>query len=242
MNGGAAITAAARGQLYDLLATVFRRQLDARRLELLRAPEMLAAMSAAAIDPGQDFINGDGEAVLDRLAIDYTQLFHGPVERISPYECIQLGDSEEGMFAFRVAGTMKVNAGGTLFNANGQKNNDTWGQRAPWCDYSGPLGGKTVGIAILDHPENFRFPTYWHVRPYGLFCANRFGIHDFTRQGDGSHTISAGQSLTQRFRVLVHEGDAREARIAERFASFSEPPHVTVTRMECFDSEAARLR
>lgn len=99
MSGGAAITAAARGQLYDLLATVFRRPLDARRLELLRAPEMLAAMSAAAIDPGQDFIDGDGEALLDRLAIDYTQLFHGPVERISPYECIQLGDGEDLMGA-----------------------------------------------------------------------------------------------------------------------------------------------
>jgi TorA maturation chaperone TorD len=97
MNGGAAMTAAARGQLYDLLATVFRRPLDARRLELLRAPEMLAAMSAAAIDPGQDFINGEREAVLDRLAIDYTQLFHSPVGRISPYECIQLDDGEDLM-------------------------------------------------------------------------------------------------------------------------------------------------
>ena len=97
MSGAAAITAAARAHVYDLLATVYRRPLDARRLELLRAPEMLTAMSAAAIDPGQDFIDGDPEALLDRLAIDYTQLFHGPVERISPYECIQLGDSEDLM-------------------------------------------------------------------------------------------------------------------------------------------------
>ncbi len=99
MSGAASITAAARGQLYDLLATVFRRPLDARRLELLRAPEMLAAMSAAAIDPGEDFVNSDGEALRDRLAIDYTQLFHGPVERISPYESIQLGNGEELMGA-----------------------------------------------------------------------------------------------------------------------------------------------
>jgi len=99
VSGAAAITAAARAHVYDLLATVFRRPLDARRLELLRAPEMLAAMSAAEIDPGRDFIDGDGEALLDRLAIDYTQLFHGPVERISPYECIQVGDGEELMGA-----------------------------------------------------------------------------------------------------------------------------------------------
>jgi TorA maturation chaperone TorD len=99
VSGAAAITAAARAHVYDLLATVFRRPLDARRLELLRAPEMLAAMSAAAIDPGQDFINEDGEVLLDRLAIDYTQLFHGPMGRISPYECIQLGESEDLMGA-----------------------------------------------------------------------------------------------------------------------------------------------
>ena len=99
MSGAAAITAAARAQVYDLLAIVFRRPLDARRLQRLRTPKMLAAMSAAAIDPGRDFASSDGAALLDRLAIDYTQLFHGPVERISPYECIQLGESEDLMGA-----------------------------------------------------------------------------------------------------------------------------------------------
>jgi len=96
------MTATARGQLYDLLATVFRRPLDARRLERLRAPEMLAAMLAAGIDPGEDFVNSDGKALLDRLAIDYTQLFHGPEERIAPYEGIQLGGDDELMGAAAV--------------------------------------------------------------------------------------------------------------------------------------------
>ena len=99
MSGAAAITAAAWAHVYDLFATVFRRPLDASRLERLRTPKMLAAMSAAAIDPGRDFASSDGAALLDRLAIDYAQLFHGPVERISPYECIQLGESEDLMGA-----------------------------------------------------------------------------------------------------------------------------------------------
>ena len=99
MSGAAAITAAAWAHVYDLFATVFRRPLDASRLERLRTPKMLAAMSAAAIDPGRDFASSDGAALLDRLAIDYTQLFHGPAERISPYECIQLGESEDLMGA-----------------------------------------------------------------------------------------------------------------------------------------------
>ena len=97
MSGGAATIMEARGHVYDLLATVFRRPLDASRLERLRAPEMLAAMSAAGIDPGNDFVEGNSEALLDRLAIDYTHLFNDPVERIAPYECIQCGDGNDLM-------------------------------------------------------------------------------------------------------------------------------------------------
>jgi TorA maturation chaperone TorD len=86
MTGDAAMVTAARAHVYDLLVTVFRRPLDASHLERLRAPEMLAAMAAAGIDPGSEFINGDGEALLDRRAIDDTHLFKDPVARIAPYE------------------------------------------------------------------------------------------------------------------------------------------------------------
>jgi TorA maturation chaperone TorD len=99
MNGGAAMITAARGHVYDLLVIVYRRPLDAGQLQRLRAPEMLAAMAAAGIDPGDDFINGDSEVLLDQLAIDYTQLFNDPVERIAPYECIQRGDGDDLMGA-----------------------------------------------------------------------------------------------------------------------------------------------
>lgn len=142
---------------------------------------------------------------------------------------LQLGDSEEGMLGFRVAGTMKVESGGTILNARGARDKDAWGKRAPWCDYSGSLEGEVVGVAIFDNPKNIRHPTYWHVRPYGLFCANRFGIHDFTDQGDGSLRLDAGESLAQDFRLYLHRGHAAEARVAEYYASFAEPPQVRWT-------------
>lgn len=99
MSDGAAITAEARAHVYDLLATVFRRPLDAGRLERLRAPEMFAALAAAGIDAGEDFTTGDAVVLLDQLAVDFTQLFHGPEDRIAPYECIQLGNDDELMGA-----------------------------------------------------------------------------------------------------------------------------------------------
>ena len=61
------------------------------------------------------------------------------------------------------------------------------------------------GIAIFDHPENLRYPTTWHVRNYGLFTANQWGIHDFT--GDwsqrGDLTLEEGDALT--FYLHGHE-------------------------------------
>jgi arylsulfatase A-like enzyme len=141
---------------------------------------------------------------------------------------VQLGDSEEGMFAFRVASSMKVASGGTLRNAAGQTNGDAWGKRSPWCDYSGNLEGETVGVSILDHPENLRHPTYWHVRPYGLFCANRFGVRDFTGEGDGSHLIADGESLRQRYRVYIHRGDAVEARVGDFYKGYAQRPQVAL--------------
>jgi TorA maturation chaperone TorD len=78
-----------RSHVYALLASVFRAPLDGAQLQRLRMPEMLAALAAADVDVGEDFATGDAKAVLDSLAIDYTQLFHGPIARIAPYEGMQ---------------------------------------------------------------------------------------------------------------------------------------------------------
>ncbi len=70
---------------------------------------------------------------------------------------------------------------GKMVNAEGQETEkNVWGKRSPWVDYFGQMDGKTVGVAIMDHPSNPRHPTYWHSRDYGLFAANPFGMRDFT--------------------------------------------------------------
>jgi alpha-mannosidase len=83
--------------------------------------------------------------------------------------------------------------------------------------------GRTVGVAIFDHPQNPRHPTWWHVRDYGLFAANPFGRHDFEGLPDahaGDLRIPAGQNVTFRYRVYMHEGDAQQARVADRYAEY----------------------
>lgn len=141
-------------------------------------------------------------------------------------EAVTFGDTKEGAFGIRVPTTLDVDSrpGGKIVNSNGDLDGDAWAKRAAWVDYQGPLEGEEVGIAILNHPSSFRFPTHWHVRTYGLFAANPFGVHDFEPNSgaSGAHKLEPGESMTLRYRVLFHKGTEQDAKIAEAFDAYSQ--------------------
>ena len=141
---------------------------------------------------------------------------------------VLFGDTKEGgLCSLRVAEAMKGARGGRIENAYGAVGErECWGKRSPWVDYSGRLKGKHVGIAVMDHPLNPRYPTYWHVRGYGLFSANPFGLSHFKSSylTRGDWTLPAGETGTFRYRVAFHRGDARKGRIADRFNDWVGPP------------------
>lgn len=154
---------------------------------------------------------------------------HGPVT---------LGDTEEGTMAVRVNEALRVTHGkgptkrpgtGRLVNANGDSGLPAWGKRAGWAAYNGPLpDGRVIGVALLEHPGNFRHPTWWHARDYGLLSANPFGRHDFEKLKDqpkaGDHVIPAGGELLLRYRLVFHRGDEKAARIREEFEAYASAP------------------
>jgi hypothetical protein len=138
---------------------------------------------------------------------------------------VVFADDKEGFFGLRVAQSLCVDAkrGGKLVNSNGLVDGDAWGKPAAWIDDHGPIDGRTVGIAIFNHPDSLRYPTYWHARTYGLLAANPFGVRAFTgdNKKDGSLKIAAGGAAQFRYRVLFHCGDEREGKVAERFAEYA---------------------
>lgn len=158
-----------------------------------------------------------------------------------------MGDNKDGTMAIRVAQWMtmphKNQGGGSritgessnvlsaaasnghIVNSAGQRDGDTWGKRADWCDYFSEHNGTIYGVAIFDHPQNIRHPTWWQARDYGLLGANPFGEHDFEGLKDqphaGDYTIPAGGTLTLRYRFYFHNGDAQDARIAGHYAEYA---------------------
>ena len=139
---------------------------------------------------------------------------------------LKLGDTKEGTFAVRVAGSMKVDSPGKgrIVNSREQKDKDAWGQPAEWVDYHGPLEGEDVGIAILSHPESFRHPCKWHVREYGLFAANPFGEADFPKSEvtQGEVVLQPGEHLDLRYLVVLHRGDEKSGKIASKFRAWAD--------------------
>jgi hypothetical protein len=138
---------------------------------------------------------------------------------------ITFGDTKEGSLGIRINDAIREEKSkGKLVNADGKEGErECWGRISAWCDYSGLIGGKTVGLAILADPKN-PYPTCWHARGYGLMAANPFGR---TKSGfpamKGKNDLvklTKGEHLKLRYGLLLHSGDAKDGKVAEHFEQF----------------------
>ena len=160
---------------------------------------------------------------------------------------VVFNDNKEGLFGMRVARQLEHpskqaevftdasgkatavpvlnNSGvtGSYLTSEGKKGDDAWGTRGRWTTLTGTIGDEALTLAILDHPKNPGFPTYWHARGYGLFAANPLGSSVL---GDGKGpvlnlTLEAHGSTSFRYRVVILEGLAGPERIEREYRAFS---------------------
>lgn len=106
----------------------------------------------------------------------------------------------------KVAAADNSDATGVYLTSEGVKGGAVWSTRGRWCSLTGHTAGEahTVTVAILDHPLNPGYPTYWHARGYGLFAANPLGRSIFDpKQPPFNYTLEKGQTATFRYRVLL---------------------------------------
>jgi hypothetical protein len=201
-----------------------------------------------SFDATTEWMDRDGRVVMEETR-RVTFFNVGPEERLIDMSLrftatsgtVTFGDTKEGgLVSVRVASSMdapdknRPDAPGRIensYSAVGEA--ETWGKRAMWCDYSGPVDGEVAGITLMDHPTNPRYPTHWHVRAYGLMTANPFGLHDFYKDPDthrGDWTIPAYESRNFLYRLLIHRGDVQHGNVRERYHDFVNVPVVELAQ------------
>ena len=122
---------------------------------------------------------------------------------------VTLDQTNFGLLAVRVSRTLsEYFGGGQISDSEGNvTEKQIFGKRARWMDYSGPVvvgRGETrhvvrEGITWFDHPENPRYPSYWHVREDGWMGAS-FGMHE-------EQAINPRNPLVLRYLLYAHSGD-----------------------------------
>jgi len=193
----------------------------------------------------------DGSTILDEETLFVFRGADGSrsVDRVTRWAArdkrIVFNDTKEGAFGIRVARSLEQpsnepevftdasghketvpkldNTGvtGLYRSSEGKTGDAVWGTRARWMMLTGTVGREPVTLAILDHPTNPGYPTYWHARGYGLFASNPLGQGGFT---DGktrmNFTLEPGKAVTFRHRILVLSGTASADRIESEHRAF----------------------
>src|SRR5437762_2437960 len=111
---------------------------------------------------------------------------------------------------------------GRYRSSEGLVGDSVWGTRGRWTMLSGTVAGEPMTLAILDHPKNVGFPTYWHARGYGLFAANPLGRKAFTNgKAELNFRLGPREATTFRHRLLILSGSATPEQIETYYRDFT---------------------
>jgi hypothetical protein len=145
---------------------------------------------------------------------------------------INFADAKDGLYGIRLAHALQIPdkkdkefkddkgnvtvikgspdpiANGNYLTSEGRTGDAAWSTRGKWCKVYGKMGNDSISIAIIDHPENPNYPTFWHARGYGLFAANPLGEKIFTNNKSSKNLqLKKGESVTFRYRIVIDAND-----------------------------------
>jgi len=131
---------------------------------------------------------------------------------------VTIEKTNHSLFSGRMDQALAVTNGGTMMNAEGAKGEKgTFGKASPWIDFYGKRGEKIEGMAIMQHPSNKWYPSPWFTRDYGFFSPTPM----YWPADDKATVMKKNETITLRYRVLVHAGNNETAKIAQEFTKYA---------------------
>lgn len=145
---------------------------------------------------------------------------------VSSQECaasspLVLSEYRYGGMGFRGHRDWKDKSNAFFLTSEGKDRGTGHATRARWCHVGGRVGGHLAGIAILDHPGNFRAPQPMRIHPDDPFF-------NFAPPQLGEFEIAPGKPYVSRYRFVVSDGPPDAAEIERLWRDYAHPPRVTV--------------
>jgi hypothetical protein len=109
----------------------------------------------------------------------------------------------------------------TFLTSEGKSRADGNATRGRWFRMSGPVASKVVGIAVLDHPSNFRAPQPMRLNPDDPFF--NYGPSQM-----GRFEIKPGEQFVLRYRYIISDGPDDAAELNRLWNDYANPPTVAV--------------
>lgn len=115
------------------------------------------------------------------------------------------------------------NITGLYTSSEGINGDAVWSTRARWVMLNGKIANEPVTVAMVDHPSNIGYPTYWHARGYGLFALNPLGASVFSNGKETRNLeLEPGKSIQFRYKIIINGGKnltaAEMNKLADNFA------------------------
>jgi hypothetical protein len=192
--------------------------------------EIQATGHAVEISMVNDWLRPDGELLLEQR-----QTVRVPAQDFEHSYCVDLnwqlsashgdiviGASDYGGLAARLVGARATKR---HLNSEGRTGDDCAEQPARWVSVAQPVDGLGIwsretrdsyayaGLAIFDHPENFRFPNRWRV--------DKDGMINPAPALAGEFSIPNGSALALRYRLFVFTGAGDPAQIEDAYSTWS---------------------
>lgn len=145
-------------------------------------------------------------------AIDFDLAFENVSGETVTFQGSPVDKKGYGGFCFRPDDAFKPF---TFTAISGVIAEDALSCQTPWAGiaWKNPKSKRTEGVAVFQHPSNPGFPhPGWIMRHYAFLGAS-------WPQND-PYTLKPGESFTLRYRLVIHRGDARKAKLGALFEAY----------------------
>ncbi|MCL6518519.1 MAG: PmoA family protein [Armatimonadetes bacterium] len=126
---------------------------------------------------------------------------------------ITLDSSERGYGGFSMRFAPRKDT--IVYTPKGQEKGDVDRVQFEWSDLSAKFGdvSEFSGVTIIDNQSNPVYPTAWSNRYYGFLNPSFTGL--------GPVTIDSGKTITYRYRLWVHKGNALSGNAKEAYEAYT---------------------